>query len=185
MLVRAVDFSKLLLQELQNSIEQRGIQTIEIVEQDMRIITPDQNNKYDFICCMGDTITHLPTLADVQTLLKDSVFALAPGGRLLLSFRDYTHAREGVDRFIPVRSDDRRVFTCFLEYFPTHVTVHDIIHVRDAVDCPWKLAVSAYSKVRLPPAVVLETLVHLGLDIVLEQCQAGMVTIPARKAIAP
>ncbi|KAI8923672.1 hypothetical protein BC831DRAFT_470131 [Entophlyctis helioformis] len=68
------------------------------------------------IVCMGDTLTHLASLGEVRALLADSYAALRPGGRLVLQFRDLTRPLHGVDRFIPVRSDERTVFTCFLEW---------------------------------------------------------------------
>ena len=72
---------------------------------------------------------------------------LAPGGHFVLSFRDYSVALEGEARFIPVRSDERRILTCFLEYEEDTVVVHDILHER-AGDA-WETRVSSYRKLRL------------------------------------
>ncbi|KAL2914084.1 hypothetical protein HK105_206342 [Polyrhizophydium stewartii] len=70
----------------------------------------------DAIVCMGDTLTHLGSLDEIDSLVASSFGALAPGGRLVLQFRDLTQPLFGTDRFIPVRSDERTVFTCFLEW---------------------------------------------------------------------
>ncbi|KAH6578139.1 hypothetical protein BASA62_000431 [Batrachochytrium salamandrivorans] len=70
----------------------------------------------ELIVCMGDTLTHLASIAEVNALLADAYAALVPGGRLIVQFRDLTQPLHGTDRFIPVRSDERTVFTCFLEW---------------------------------------------------------------------
>jgi hypothetical protein len=38
--------------------------------------------------------------------------------------------------------------TCFLEYLPSTVNVHDIVYTRDANG--WRMKKSAYAKLRLP-----------------------------------
>jgi len=46
------------------------------------------------------------------------------------TYRDLTKELEGLDRFIPVRSDDK-IMTCFLEYESAEsVAVHDLIYTR-------------------------------------------------------
>lgn len=81
------------------------------------------------IACMGDTLTHLPSLDAIWKLIDDAARKLTPDGLLTFSFRDYsTHELVGTERFIPVRSDDRRIHTCFLDYRSDVVIVHDIIH---------------------------------------------------------
>lgn len=80
---------------------------------------------------MGDTLTHLPSKDDVAALLRDVAQSLAPGGQLVLSYRDLTRPLTGTDRFLPVRSTDDRIMTCFLEYADADtVMVHDLIHTR-------------------------------------------------------
>ncbi len=82
------------------------------------------------ILCMGDTITHLPELGAVDRLIASAAAELLPGGLFIASFRDYSVPFVGDQRFIPVRSDDTRILTCFLEYEPQAVIVHDILHQR-------------------------------------------------------
>ena len=73
-----------------------------------------KNSSIDVIICMGDTLTHLANLDEVKQLLQSAYNVLIPGGRFILQYRDLTQPLVGVDRFIPVRSDERTVFTCFL-----------------------------------------------------------------------
>ena len=65
---------------------------------------------------MGDTLTHLDAIKDVQALLDKVFFALETGGCLVLSFRDLSQELVALDRFIPVRSNEKTIFTCFLEF---------------------------------------------------------------------
>lgn len=67
----------------------------------------------------------------------------------VISLRDYSTQLTAEQRFIPVRSDENRNLTCFLEYRESHVTVYDILHERDG--SRWNLKVSKYNKLRISP----------------------------------
>lgn len=129
------------------------------------------------ILCMGDTLTHLPSPEAVRALLTYAHAALAAGGRLVLTFRDYTTALEGNARFIPVRSDENRIHTCFLEYSPAIVLVHDILHERG--EQGWQMRVSSYPKLRLAPDALVAELNALGFTAHREPGPRGMVRIIA------
>jgi hypothetical protein len=65
---------------------------------------------------MGDTLPHLESLEAVELLLEAIAAALLPGGVFVTILRDYASRQlEGVDRFLPVRQDERRILTCFRE----------------------------------------------------------------------
>jgi SAM-dependent methyltransferase len=126
------------------------------------------------IVCMGDTITHLPARSDVTALFQAVSAALIPGGVFVLTYRDLTTELHGVDRFLPVRSDDHTIMTCFLEYHsPEAVTVHDIIYSRG--EAGWTLHKSSYPKLRLPIAWLVQELTAAGL-VVESQGPAGRLT---------
>jgi hypothetical protein len=57
-----------------------------------------------------------------------------------------TSTGHGEPAIIPVRSDERRILTCFLEYEEDTVVVHDILHERSG-DI-WDTRVSSYRKLR-------------------------------------
>jgi SAM-dependent methyltransferase len=119
----------------------------------------------DVIVCMGDTLTHLHTLQSVRLLFRTVAITLAPGGLFVLTWRDLTPELTGPDRFIPVRSDESRIMTCFLEYTsPATVQVHDLIYTRDGAKGGWALEKSSYPKLRLSPAWVAEELNAAGLE---------------------
>jgi 2-polyprenyl-3-methyl-5-hydroxy-6-metoxy-1,4-benzoquinol methylase len=133
------------------------------------------------ILCMGDTLTHLPDPAAVESLLTDVAASLKDGGIFAATFRDYASTPlQGDGRFILVRGDGERILTCFLEYADTTVTVHDVLHERDGGH--WRLRVSSYPKLRLSPAHVAEALSSRGLRVQRQAAQGGMVRIIARKS---
>jgi hypothetical protein len=101
--------------------------------------------------------------------------ALAPGGHFVLSFRDYTEPLKDEARFISVRSDERRILTCFLEYEEDTVLVHDILHER-AGDA-WETKVSSYRKLRLAPDRVIASLETSGFETRREHGARGLVRV--------
>jgi SAM-dependent methyltransferase len=134
----------------------------------------------DVILCMGDTLTHLESTASVQGLFSEIGSTLTPGGVFVATFRDYaSKTLEGLDRFIPVRQDDSRILTCFLEYSATSVTVHDLLHERTSAG--WTLRVSSYPKLRLNPEWARAALERLGLAASLEAGPRGMTRLVARR----
>jgi 2-polyprenyl-3-methyl-5-hydroxy-6-metoxy-1,4-benzoquinol methylase len=132
------------------------------------------------IVCMGDTLTHLPALSAVESLLTAAAGSLAPGGVFATTFRDYASAElTGEQRFILVRADDTRILTCFLEYQEHQVMVHDLLHEKE--DGRWRQAISNYPKLRLAPAWVILKLGQLGFSVNRDITPSGMVRIVATK----
>lgn len=168
--VIAIDTSSLLLDELRKRAE--GL-PVRAVEDDLLSFPRYLDSRVDLILCMGDTLTHLPDRQSVETLFSLASERLHAGGKLVLTFRDYTSTLEGPARFIPVRSDDDRILTCFLEYGADHVDVHDVLHERDGSQ--WKLRVSSYRKLRLSPEWVSSALRTGGFDVFVEPGLSGMV----------
>ena len=74
----------------------------------------------ELVVCMVDTLLHLASQDVVEHLFDDVFAALEPGGTFIATFRDFSVAAEELDRFISVRSDERTIFTCFLEFEPAH-----------------------------------------------------------------
>lgn len=133
----------------------------------------------DAIFCMGDTITHLPDAAAVASLLEAASAALSRGGVFVVSLRDYSVPLLGDRRFIPVRSDDTRQLTCFLEYEETSVLVHDILHERTADGSAMR--VSHYRKLRLAPDQLLARMEAAGFAVRRESGVRGMVRLVATR----
>jgi SAM-dependent methyltransferase len=175
--VIAIDTSKTLLDEL---TVHKGRRPIEPVLDDMRRFARHVPSAgATAVICMGDALTHLESHKDVSGLLADAFATLAPGGRLVLTFRDLAQELAGLDRFIPVQSDANRVMVCFLEYEPDTVIVHDLIHSRDGDG--WTMRKSCYRKLRIAPDDVVRQLRTLGFEINASGPATRMWAISARK----
>lgn len=164
--VLAVDGSSELLAELRAELNARsGGTPVEVHEADLRALRDiAPAGGASVIVCMGDTLTHLPSREEVCVLLRDVFTTLAPGGVLVVTWRDLTGKLKGLDRFLPVRSDDSRIMTCFLEYEGAEtVLVHDLIYTREPTG--WNLNKSCYRKLRLGSGWLADALGEAGFRV--------------------
>lgn len=158
--VLAVDSSAALLAEL--SEHARHQPAVHAVHGDLNEVAAGlAAGTVEVAVCMGDTLTHLPDRASVARLLTDLYAALAPGGKLVLTFRDLTGALTGTDRFLPVHADADSILTCFLEYGPGSVTVHDLLHRRTG-QAGWTFSAASYRKLRIGAGWVSDRLRAAG-----------------------
>ena len=176
--VIAIDSSPKLLATLR---ECTGTLPIQVVEDDLLAFPKYLDIKAHLLLCMGDTLTHLPDQKTVEQLFSLVAESLHPDGIFITTFRDYTSPLVGDGRFISVRSDNDRILTCFLEYAPDYVTIHDVLHERNASS--WQQRVSSYRKLRLSPEWVSTTLQAKGFAIHIESGLAGMVRVVADKRL--
>jgi len=174
--VLAVDACAALLDELE---ARKGGLIVDTVQADLRSFPEHLSGKPELVLCMGDTITHLPDEEALTELVETVSATLAPGGRFVMTFRDYSSALTGEQRFIPVRSDDTRILTCFLEYTASRVKVHDLLHEWDGA--AWQQRVSVYEKLRIPPEWLAGLLEENGFTVAQRQGTSGMVCFVARR----
>lgn len=175
--VTAIDFCADLLDELRSH---PGGDKVTTVLADIRDFCEYLDAPADLIVCMGDTLVHLPDRADARQLLLDAARSVSTGGSVVVSIRDYdAPGPTGADRFIPIRSSDEQIFTCFLEYEDDIVRVHDLLQRRE--NGVWNLSVSGYQKLRISMDWVEETLAGAGLEIVRRLDDGGMLVLHARK----
>lgn len=170
--VKAIDFSEVLLEELAKRKENLNIETI---NDDILNFPAHLNEKPALIICMGDTLTHLNAKEDVSEIIKKVPENLAEGGKFIISYRDLSQPLSGAGRFIPVRSDDSKILTCFLEYNADFVEVFDILYLKNGDK--WHQQVSSYKKLLLPETWVKEQLLSAGFTV------AGCETIHGMKHI--
>jgi 2-polyprenyl-3-methyl-5-hydroxy-6-metoxy-1,4-benzoquinol methylase len=173
--VTAIDTSAGLLRTL---TELSGGLPIQAVNDDLLSFQSHITEAPSAILCMGDTITHLPDFGAVERLVERASAELPPGGMLAVSFRDYSVPLTGEQRFIPVRSDETRILTCFLEYLPDAVLVHDILHERTSEG--WQTRVSHYRKLRLSPERLIDCLQSSGFKVRREAGMRGMLRLVAQ-----
>jgi len=174
--VTAIDLDSGLLDELR---EQAGDLPVRTVEADLLEFRQHVSQSAELIVCMTDTLLHLESRDDLQRLCTDVSAALEAGGRFVVTFRDLTHELVDLERFIPVRSDSNTIFTCFLEYEPETVKVHDLVYRRDGE--AWKFSGSFYRKLRVSAEWMNQTLTAAGFSEMDIAVSKGLVTIVARR----
>lgn len=176
--VTGVDLSKTLLDELGRHAADLSIETV--CDDILHYIVTEKPG-LELCVCMGDTLTHLVSFGDVQRLLREVHRILAPGGRFVVAFRDFTNELVGNARFIPVRGDAHTVFTCFLEYDGDHVRVYDVIHRRPEGSNAWEMKVSGYKKLRIGPDWLQKRVVEVGFTVESSEVRQGMATLVLRR----
>lgn len=175
--VMAVDFNRRLIDELK-SHDRKDV--IDAIQGDI-IHSENYLNKgpFELAVCMGDTLPHLPSMNAISDFFLSVYTILQPDGRFVLSFRDYSVELTGVDRFIPVNSDESKIMTVFLEYSSEYVLVHDLLYERKKAG--WEFKKSVYKKIRLTPDDIVGLLNKAQFGIHYSQSEQGIAHIVAKK----
>lgn len=174
--VTAVDLDAKLLSELESQSRKLPIK---IVQDDLVDFDKHTKGNAELIVCMTDTLCHLETKGMVVSLFEKVVASLEESGRFVITFRDLSFELSELDRFIPVKSDENTVFTCFLEYEPETVKVHDLVYRKN--DGNWCLNKSYYRKLRLSKEWVEEQLSNVGFTQTELTVDKGFVTVITTK----
>lgn len=178
--VLAIDFSQRLLTELRERARDLPVQTIAGDIRDVARLVP---TAVGLVVCMGDTLSHLESEADLERVFDGVAARLAVGGRLVLTFRDLSTELGDLDRVIPLHASDGLVMTCFLEYEPGTVKVHDLIWARQPDG--WHFRKGVYRKLRLAPHAVTTRLERAGFAVQRHQAPAGMIALVGIRMVAP
>jgi SAM-dependent methyltransferase len=174
--VVAIDACSVLLDELSR---QAGALPVRAIRDDLLSFPRHLSTQPDLVLCMGDTLTHLPDEESVVRLIATVAESLGEGGRFVVTLRDYSTPLTGPQRFIPVRSDENRIFVCFLEYKAARVAVTDILHEREGSQ--WKMSVSTYDKLRITPEWLDDLLRRSGFAITRDINASGMLRFAATR----
>lgn len=173
--VTAIDLDEKLLKELKAN---SGKLRIETIQDDLINFDRYIDGKAELVVCMTDTLLHLESKEKVCSLLEKVAACLDEKGKFILTFRDLSLELSELDRFIPLKSDRQTIFTCFLEYEPETVKVHDLVYKLDGDD--WKLNKSFYRKLRISQQWVKEQLKNSFGQVEFSDAR-GLVTVIATK----
>jgi SAM-dependent methyltransferase len=159
--VVAVDTSDVLLRELQEVCAGMAVTTIQsdLLEE----ATYAEQGPYALVLCVGDTLTHLPSVKEVDRLIRMAARLLIPGGALLLQFREQPRDLAPQESVITMRSERDRIMQCVLHFEPQRVWVTDIVHEWNGQ--AWLTTKSTYPKLRLSTEELLEIATSAGLNI--------------------
>lgn len=175
--VTAIDLDEHLLQELRAN-DPTG--AIRIERGDLLTFPSLVTEPSELIVCMTDTILHLESKDKVSDLFEKVSNHLEPSGRFVMTFRDLSNPLDGLDRFIPIKHDDRTIFTCFLEYEDETVKVHDLIYrlTKDG----WRLSKGFYRKLRISVDWIKSQITQAAFSEINVEIDNGLVTVVATKS---
>lgn len=174
--VVAVDFSQQMLDILRQHATTPRVRT---VWEDILSFRSWAGQNPELITCMGDTLTHLPGPDAVRGLLRQCANELTPGGKLVISCRDYSPEPTGSTQVIPVRRDADRIFLCRLDYDLDCVRVTDILYSRESGS--WERVFGTYRKTRIAPGMLAGIMADEGFHITFCEVRSGMITIIGKK----
>ena len=174
--VTAIDLESKLLDELKANASSLNI---DVIEDDLLNFAEYLDGKPELAVCMTDTILHLESKVKVSSLIAKVFTALEEGGKFMITFRDLSTELLELQRFIPVKSDDSTIFTCFLEYEPQTVKVHDLVYKKN--NGRWQLNKSYYHKLRLSKQWIDSQMAEIGFSQVRSELKNGLITIVAIK----
>ena len=156
-----------------------GEADIKTIEDDLINFDRYINRQPELVVCMTDTILHLESQTEVISLFEKIFSALENNGKFIVTFRDLSQELSELDRFIPLKSDENTILTCFLEYEPHTVKVHDLVYYRDGND--WQLNKSYYRKLRLSQQWIENSLTDIGFNRINLQSDRGSIAAIATK----
>jgi SAM-dependent methyltransferase len=159
--VTAVDTSETLLKELAEvcaGLPVKALHTDLLDETKFSELAP-----FVLILCVGDTLAHLSSMQDVDKLIRMTARLLAPGGALLLQFREQPKDLSPQDCVIKMRAERDRIMQCVLHFEPDRVWVTDVVHEWNGQ--AWLTTKSTYPKLRLSSDAVLGIAATAGLNL--------------------
>lgn len=159
--VTAVDTSETLLKELAEVCA--GLPVTALQSDLLDEAKFAERGPYLLILCVGDTLTHLSSMKDVDKLIRMAARLLAPGGALLLQFREQPKELSPQDSVIKMRAERDRIMQCVLHFEPERVWVTDVVHEWNGQ--AWLTTKSTYPKLRISAEEVLEIGTTAGLNI--------------------
>lgn len=166
--VVAVDTSAGLLHELAVTCEGFGVTPVQGDVLDDSVYR--RRAPFALILCVGDTLAHLETHADVNRLIEQSANMLAPGGKLLLQFREPPADMSPQNSVFTTRSERDRIMECVLHFWPDRIWVTDIVH--EWASGTWRSIRSTYPKLRLTVPAIVELARVAGLGVERDELHA-------------
>jgi SAM-dependent methyltransferase len=167
--VVAVDVSRTCLDELRRECPSADLIPLHANLLDRK--SYERFGPFQAILCLGDTLPHLPDQANVRELIEIAGDLLAPGGILVLEFREQTTEMKGKDAVFTTRADRDRIMQCVLHYEPTRVWVTDVVH--EWTNGAWQTSKSTYPKLRLDAEQIVREAAAIGLRPHLSEIRTG------------
>src|SRR5688572_2370984 len=167
--VIAVDNSPVLLDELRAVCA--GLRVNPVLGDLSPVTQYAAHGLFSLVVCVGDTLTHLSSRDAVQQLIRESRKLLAPGGALLLEFREQLKDLPAQDCVLTTRAERDCIMQCVLHYETDRVWVTDVVHDWDGG--VWRTIKSTYPKLRLSGEQLASYAASEGFRVEIDGIRAG------------
>lgn len=129
--VTAVDVSEKMLMQLQNNASKYGV-VVKTVQSSFQELAHNVDTDFDGVFCMGNSLTHLLNIDEIDSALKNFNNVLKKGGNLFLQILNYTKIINEKKKIQSVREVGGKTYIRYYDYFDTHIEFNirycDIIH---------------------------------------------------------
>jgi 2-polyprenyl-3-methyl-5-hydroxy-6-metoxy-1,4-benzoquinol methylase len=143
--VCGADFSGAMIQAARANAQTAGLTTRFETAGFGALATTFGKQKFDALLCLGNSLPHLLTTADLSAALADFYTCLRPGGLLLLQNRNFDAVMAKKERWMepqPHREGDAEwVFQRFYDFEPDGTIQFNIVNLKRAGDDPWQARV--------------------------------------------
>jgi glycine/sarcosine N-methyltransferase len=123
---------------------------------------------FDAILCLGNSLPHLLSVADLSLALHDFSTVLRPGGRMILQNRNFDAVMSSRDRWMEPQSHleggEERVFLRLYDYLPGGLIDFHIVTLRREPGGKWLQQISTTRLFPLLHDILIERLVAAGFQ---------------------
>ncbi len=120
---------------------------------------------FDGILCLGNSLPHLLSLADLEAALADFAASLKPGGLLLIQNRNFDAVLNKQDRFMDPQSyragDEEQIFLRFYDFRPDGLLDFHMLTLLRAAE-GWKQQVTSSQLYPLRREELEQALLRVG-----------------------
>lgn len=107
--VHAVDYDEAMVDKAREKLSREGLQA-EVQQGDMRTLEMEEQEPYDLVFCIGNSLVHLGSLEDMALALAHMRKLLSAEGKLILQVINYDRIRNhGISALPPIHNAAREL----------------------------------------------------------------------------
>lgn len=103
--------------------------------------------RFDLLLCLGNSLPHVLTRADLSAALKDFAACLRPGGILLIQNRNFDAVMASMERWMEPQThregEEEWIFQRFYDFEPDELIRFNIVTLQRKGQGEWKSSVSS------------------------------------------
>lgn len=132
--VTGIDLDEALLEKAKQKIENRNLQNITFLNQNMlEINTHVTDNSLQAVVCFGNTLVHLENKDTILDMLRIIFKTLTPGGKFLFQIINYDRIIDKNIKTLPTIENEKICFTrkYIYEQNPVYINFNTVLQIKD------------------------------------------------------